>query len=518
VTEEEKVYELYKPLRNALRKVGLADSLRVLWGYAENYANSRKVSNVRSVIPIFMGDDNIQKTRQFAPWEIELIVKEVLINSSLSVDASFPKTFADAGYLGSSVNKLKAIENDIYKIYGDQTNVLIELHRIAHRQFPWVSYRPNQILFARYYKLYRHPFLEPLFEGKFGLTLREFFTAGVALLGTYITYSDIKRPMNTEIEGLTQEAMDKLLDHFSLSPEAMRERLIQAQQYSANYAYAYNPMRERPLIKMEVEGVEHYFCPLSVLFVWAMTSGIYYRLVGTEEFAKGFGESFQVYVGEVLAATNASGRAVVPEEEYGTKGKMKRTSDWVLDDGQHALFIECKTKRLRQEAKENILSLDQLYGNLDELVNAVVQSYKTIEEYKAGKYPSLAYDAQRQIYPVVVTLEEWYYMGDPATKYVTSRVEETLVNLGIGVDALKSSPFTICSIHEFEMLCQTLETTSIAEVMTKWATPEHFAWAFGQFLSSNYPRTEENSRCLFPEDFDDMFPEPIRKKLAEREV
>jgi hypothetical protein len=518
MTEEEKVFDLHKPVRNALRKVGLADSLPVLWEYAENYANGRRISNVRSVISIFTGTDHMRKTTYFAPWEIELITREVLINGNSSPVTPSPKSFADADYLARTVNKLKALENEIYGLYSDQANVLIELHRIAHRQFPWTSYRPNQILFARYHKLYRHPLLEPLFEDKFDLTLKELFTAGIALLGIYISYSSIKRPMSVEIEGLNQATIDKFLEHFSLPAEEMKEQLIGAQQYSANYAYTYNPMRAHPIIEMEIGGIQHYFCPLSVLLVWAMTTGIYYRLVGTEDFAKGFGDSFQAYVGEVLEVTNASGRTVIPEQEYGAKGKMKRTSDWVLDDGKCALFIECKTKRLRQEAKENILSPDELNSNLDDLVSAVVQSYKTIEEYKAGMYPGLPYDTRRQIYPVVVTLEEWYYMGDPATNYVSSKVADELVRLGIGSDALKSSPFTICSIHEFEMLCQTLETTSIAEVMTKWKGPEHLAWSFGPFLSNNYPRTKDNTRCLFPEDFDDMFPESIRKKLSEQEI
>jgi hypothetical protein len=41
----------------------------------------------------------------------------------------------------------------------------------------------------------------------------------------------------------------------------------------------------------------------------------------------------------------------------------------------------------------------------------VVQVYKTIVDYQGGQYPHFAYEAERKIYPVIVTLENWRMFG-----------------------------------------------------------------------------------------------------------
>ena len=42
---------------------------------------------------------------------------------------------------------------------------------------------------------------------------------------------------------------------------------------------------------------------------------------------------------------------------------------------------------------------------------AVVQTYRTIRDYRANHYPQLPYALGRRIYPVIVTLEDWYLFG-----------------------------------------------------------------------------------------------------------
>ena len=41
----------------------------------------------------------------------------------------------------------------------------------------------------------------------------------------------------------------------------------------------------------------------------------------------------------------------------------------------------------------------------------IVQVYRSISDYLDGKYPNYAFDPQRKMYPMVVTLEDWFLMG-----------------------------------------------------------------------------------------------------------
>ena len=69
-------------------------------------------------------------------------------------------------------------------------------------------------------------------------------------------------------------------------------------------------------------------------------------------FSQAFGPSFQNYVGEVLAATTRDSTATFLAEEKYQVGKNRKDSvDWIVEDDTATLFIECKTKKVRYEAK-----------------------------------------------------------------------------------------------------------------------------------------------------------------------
>ena len=61
---------------------------------------------------------------------------------------------------------------------------------------------------------------------------------------------------------------------------------------------------------------------------------------------------------------------------------------------------------MRFEAKVEIVQGDVLPIELDKLAAMIVQVYKSISDYRDGKYPNYAFDPQRKIYPMVVTLED----------------------------------------------------------------------------------------------------------------
>jgi hypothetical protein len=55
---------------------------------------------------------------------------------------------------------------------------------------------------------------------------------------------------------------------------------------------------------------------------------------------------------------------------------------------------------------------------LDRMCATVVQVYKTIDDYRADRYPSFRYVPGRAIFPVIVTLGEGYWLGRVAAQTV----------------------------------------------------------------------------------------------------
>jgi hypothetical protein len=60
------------------------------------------------------------------------------------------------------INAIKAFENKIYGRFGSPETVLVELIRIAHRQFIWQAKPPNSTTTIRYFKIFNRPAIDAI--------------------------------------------------------------------------------------------------------------------------------------------------------------------------------------------------------------------------------------------------------------------------------------------------------------------------------------------------------------------
>ena len=126
------VYDSYKPLRNFLTRFPLLDSLEVMRAYFQFLQIDQPLPKNIQI------DSSIFHTNRYEngvyEWELDILTKEIIFNSSKTGDLSLRvwKNFAKANKL------IKELENDIYVEYADimKKDVLLNLYRIAHRQFP----------------------------------------------------------------------------------------------------------------------------------------------------------------------------------------------------------------------------------------------------------------------------------------------------------------------------------------------------------------------------------------------
>ena len=353
--------------------------------------------------------------------------------------------------------------------------------------------------------------MDALIKNTIGLTTKELYFIGVALTGSFITHFALHYPPKIEIPGLTQEAMDKFLKHFSSDLPTLKEKLISEQNINENYFYAFSSLRGYPIIKMDFEGRFCLTCPIPTLLFWRITSGLYYEVVDQKGFDNAFGASFQKYIGDCITASNTNENIKsFPEEKIREGKNEKDTVDWIIDDGESAIFIECKAKRMTMPSKTELVISDALKKDLEKMATFIVQVYKTIRDYKDGKYPSYSYDKKKEVYPLVVTLEDWHLFGD--NDLLKANIEEKLKAENIPLDWLDSMPYTICSAQEFEEMIQIIQVKGIGGVVGKKSgDPEKATWAMASFLSSEYPDEHKNTKALFLKDFDSIFPEEIRK-------
>lgn len=498
----------YKPLRNQLRQAQLAESLGVMRAYLQHLQFRQSFPNDIEVVPQFLNAKTKPEKMVFE-WELEVLVREIIINAVPSDMLALPVDLRRWNHFSGAVNRLKNLENEIAKAYYGKENVLLEFYRLAHREFPWQTL-PSAIWINRYYKIFSHPQLDAIIQRVTGLTAKELYTFGLGLTGFYLQTFALDYPTRIEIADIAPEKFDLFLKRFATDIGTMKKMMEGSEQLNENYVYTLNPLRQYPMIKMKVRGVERFVAPVPTFLFWRFTSGIYYEICKESDFALPFGESFQNYVGEVAKRATKDHHAfsVLPEAEYHVGRDKKNTTDWIISGKTAALFVEVKTKRLRIDAKVELFSQEVLIEELGKMAEFIGQLYATIRDYRDNRYPKFPYDSRRRIFPLVVTLENWYLFSPPIEQELARQVAAEFDRRGLDKNVLNEMPYGICCIEEFERMMQIMAPRNILDFMdAKLSDPAKRQWPFASFMANHYWEDFQKPTDFFAEVIDEINPE-----------
>ena len=500
--QDSTIFETYKPFRNAIRKLGLADSLAVIRAYMSNLQFNQDIPSDCEVHRDYLSaTSRSERAGWIAEFHLETICREVVLHAKEFGQAE--DTLRDWKTLAKIVNHLKNLEEVIAGRYRMSDLLMQELHRMAHRQFPWQEFRPTAENITRYHMIYGHPPLTEIIQTATGLSPEELFLFGMALLGNFMQTFALFYPPNIQIPGLSSDGLDRFLSHFSRSLSDLKALLQGEHQMNDRFAYAYHSLRAYPLIKMRYQGRDCLVCPIPTFLFWRFTNGVYYEIFNQPGFENAFGEAFQWYVGQVIGrGTTRERTRLYPECEYRVGKESKRTVDWIVDQEGAALFVEAKTKRMRFEAKVEIVQEEILPIELDKLAAMIVQVYKSIRDYRDGRYPNYAFDPQRKIFPMIVTLEDWFLMGPKLLNELKNDVSCRMQKEGLPIESLRDMPFSVCSTHEFEQAVQVMDHAGILTVMQGKIDDSRQQWTLAAFLRDGFPTFAKDTRFLFQKEFD----------------
>lgn len=493
------IFNLYKPLRNHLKQVPLLESLAVIRAYYQHLQFGNPLPKDVQSEPWFLSARTMMEKKVFE-WEIEVLVREIILNGS---DNSLNcKTLKNFQYFSLALNKLKKLEDDIVIEQGDSINevVLQEIYRISHRQFPWQT-RPNLICMTRYYKIFSHKELDLIIKRLIGMSTKDLYTLGVAFTGSYLDYFSINYPPELQLIGIDQKKLDSFLNHFSVDLDSIKIAIKSSQSYDQDYVYSLNPLKAYPIIRTNYNGKDSLICPIPTYLFRRFTEGVFYEICNDPNFSNPFGQSFQDYIGEVLNKANVKNNyEVISETEYFIGKNMKNTVDWIAVDKDCNLFVECKTKKLQALSKIALIDNKTLNEDLSKMADSVVQIYKTIIDYENGFYPNLKPN-NRQVFPLVVTLEEWYIYGKKIINdYLDTKIVEKLNQAGINNNVLELMPYSICATEDFEKIMQIINNVGIKAFMGNKTDGEKKIWLFQSFMFDAFPDEYKNVKELFPDE------------------
>lgn len=485
------IFDLYKPLRNYLRKADLSTCLGPLRWY---------INYTQFAIPPDKPDD-LEVHREFwsnplaytPPWQLAIIVRELILEANLdsgTLDFRRWKDFAGA------VNKVKELENNLSKRFIGQGDVYHYISKILpHQQFVWQENRPNHRASTRYYTIFNGEPLRSMFEEHFGINIEKYFLISTTMLGTYMTNLGLNYPPTIQFKEnpFDNTDYDNFISHYALPLDELQRRLKDPaeRRMDETFPIYFDSLKRNPIIFTDLGGLPSHVCPIPTYLYWRTTDGIYYDLIEAfradtvkfEAFGSALGEAYSQYVGKVLGDQPYNRTvAIVDADSVIEFGKPK--PDWFIVDNDSVALVECKTKRLTLGAKTDMTFSPATETELKKLAKAVVQVYKALRYAKDNQ---LSYLGSPSCYfPIVVTMENWYIFGD-MQRHLDVLVQETATVDGVPEQLLRDNPYTLIASDEIENLSIALRTNPLDTILTPYLTDDKYnGWSLKTYLLQQF--------------------------------
>ena len=499
------VYSLYKPLRNALRKQPLLPSLQVIWAWMQHLQFSE-------ALPDWLGvPDQIRRSppgphKGIYEWELALLARELIAEAPLRAPLDARRNLYTWGEFARVVNKLKDLDNAISASYPElfRDRIMFEMSRIAHHQFRWQHGMRADV--TRYFKIFSHPGMDAILQAHLGISARGLLTVGLSAAGHYLGQFNLPVPARHQLGGVSSEQIEWFFNAYGRDLDDMRKQCADARTFDERFVYSFNPLVQFPLVSCSLGSERHVVCPVLGFLIRRFTEGVYYDVVNAPGFDAAFGGAYQAYVGEVFRAANTRGSlTVLPESEYWAGKDRKLSVDWIASDSSGELFVECKAKRLRVDAKAALGDLTVLQQELEKLAEFAVQIYRTLADALDGKYLHWT-PSERPIFPLVVTLEDWYVFGHAIAAEIDAHLRSAFKDKGLDQGMLERFPLRICSVAEFEDLVSIIARKDVLSVMNEVVSAKRRLWLLHAALNDAFhddhlklSRTE-----LFPRALDSI--------------
>ncbi|MGB7097763.1 MAG: hypothetical protein WBD95_03225 [Xanthobacteraceae bacterium] len=471
------------PFREYMRGFDLVTSLIDVWAYSCHIIDGQPLASEYAV-----GLDQSKRgplRESVHPWELDILAREIVLNSGQRPTYSL-RWWND---LAAAVNFVRRLDEVAFlQSKSPETDVLLELHRIAHRQFPWqIGGGANPMV--RAYKVFGQKTIDAIIDREMGMTARQFLQLGMALSGHFIKKWGLSIKQDYRVLGITTESSNAFFRRITSTLEDLRTETAKRQSYNHDWLYAWNPLEATPLIAFDPAFPDRVLCPIPRYLLRRTSAGIFFDLVKAADFDNPFGNSFQNYIGEVIRAfCMTPSFNVLGEEPYYVGKKKMHGVDWVVSDKTAHLFIESKTKRLTVGAKTmaDAVALDK---DLSVMAEAIVQHYKNIQralDGRTGWRPD-----GLPIYPMILTLEDWFFLSPRVDEMLERHLRQKLAEAEIPDSVFNDVPYTIASSHEFELAIQVVAQLDIYRVMSKKTANNQRTWPLSSFVMNEF---EEQTR------------------------
>lgn len=367
----------------------------------------------------------------------------------------------------------------------DATRFMI---RVAYQQFP--DFYGDTDTLARTHLLFRScaravgskmPFdIDTAYKEATGLTFDQSWDITIALFGFVLAKNGGIQPGSLRAGDLGQNIsgsdVARFVDMISLPATQFKEKM-KLPQYRVDPLETFNPnpLVNWPMIKLKNNK---WVVPILPYLFRRGTEQAFYDVIGHRgrEFASFFGYVFEEYTDRILATLGAD-YEIIHDKRYLCGNQPRNTCDRIIVEGGDAVFIECKTKRLKLKTKftadEKLLRDDLTdVGKGDDkssVVSGIRQLYRTEQDIRTNclGLEELHQKITGKIYPLVLVLDPYYFANTP---YIKQIIAEELKK---GDPSIKDYGWQILDARGLEPLCSLARQEDFVDLIAKkFSSPE----------------------------------------------
>lgn len=464
-------------LLKLLSKIDDEDLFQLIWAanivQSENSPRALRFLNRSSIRPDAIAAE-IPSPNAIHKWELETLVNEGLTTPLAGVrNGKITRLRAD--HFSNAVllsNRLRKLENKEFNIGGHRRNVLGEMMRIGHRQFPW------QVGSANMANLYRNTFIYgqekcgETFAAKYGVDVASFTKVAFGLCAHFMS-----NPVFTGFDGLRPIGVSEDLFRQAVKPLCIdlgqaKRRAIQDRKPVIHIAYKPSILRQYPCVNFEQQK-GRMRAPLPQLIMDRMTTGLFYDVIsGGGPIREEYGLRFEQYCLDFSRATLPD-LDWQPEREYRVRKQPFKTSDLLCFENQQlVLAAECKATRMSREAMFGAEpSADRGFA---ELVKGVKQVWRFFAHCRLS---NCNIPVNQNAVGMVLTLDNWLVMATQLKAEVLRIAEKEIDEAGNSpVIAADKRKVIFAPIAQLERVLASATKTSFLDLLQETENGNNNGW------------------------------------------
>jgi hypothetical protein len=373
------------------------------------------------------------------------------------------------------VNLLHRIEDAESVAVLNDRDIMLEVYRIALRQFPWQRGFATKQMLYRAMRLYRTPETMKRFQNDTGIAFDDFIKLGYLYFAALKIASYAPEDFSFEVFGIDSATRDRFLDHISDTPLSFAQHAKPFHDPKYRIAHRPSRLRTHPVVRLVKDDREVFVAPLVDLVFLRVTQGLFFdfRQRENDNLKEVIADRFVAYCAEIFEKQNCAFRVLQEQEYKKGKNRFKSPDLFLTCDGLVSAAIECKARRMSYQAQFGDEPLEEPKSGFAEIAKGMVQLWRYLADANDGFLPeNIKPNSETRL--ILLTYDSWMEASFGIEEKITAMANELADQKSIPICFRR--PIIFMTVLDLEHIVARGDQHMILSVLDGQLTEKYKGW------------------------------------------